>query len=162
MLLLVWGLMTESAEARRKDGLIYRGKQWLIDCVDISGGYIFDHKYEKFTVTTAVNNVFGPRYGAFTMLELDRTAPSVVIGPTVSLTDFAYVWGGIDFISQRGMFARGGFKYARKDLGIGFYPVRWFTVKIAHSFNAGSRMEIGFRIPLEKDPAYLLRIRNRR
>lgn len=162
LLLLLTVVCTLGAEAqRRHTGLIYRGKQWLIPCVDMCGGYIWDHKYDKYTVSTTFNNIYWERFGLFAMFEMDWAAPALVTGPTVSINDFAYVYGGIDFVTDRGMFARGGITHARKDLGIGFYPIRYVTVKICHSFNAGSRAEIGIRLPLEKEPEYY-RQRNRR
>jgi hypothetical protein len=154
ILLLAVLLIAFSSEAKRKDGLIYRGKQRLVPCIDIGVGYIWDHKYEKFTVSTMVNNLYSKRLGVFSVVELDMAAPAVMIGPTVTINDYAYVWGGIDIMTSRGVFGRDGFRHARKDLGIGFYPIRWATIKIAHSFNAGSRFEIGIRIPLKPEPVY--------
>ena len=152
LLLLLVSIGTDAQ--RRNTGLIYRGKQWLIPCVDVCGGYIWDRKYEKFTVSTTLNNIYLERFGAFAVFEMDWAAPALVTGPTVSINDFAYVYGGIDFVTNRGVFARGGIKHARKDLGIGFYPIRYLTVRICHSFNAGSRAEIGIRLPLGNEPAY--------
>ena len=160
--LLILLLMADHAGARPRNGLIYRGKQWLIACMDVGVGYIPDHKYERYTVSTAFNNIYSRRFGAFSVVEVDRHNPAVVIGPTVSLTDYAYVYGGIDFLTSRGCFGRHSFVHARKDLGLGVYPVRWATIKVCHSFNSGSRIEIGVRIPLKRDPAAILRIRNRR
>jgi hypothetical protein len=159
ILLLVALLLTISAQAQPKKGLIYRGKQRFVPCVDIGVGYIWDHKYEKYTISTMFNNIISRQYGFFSVVELDKAAPAVVLGPTITVYDFAYIWAGIDIFTSRGYFAR-GFTHSRKDLGIGFYPFRWATVKIAHSFNSNSRIEIGIRIPLERDPAYL-RLRKR-
>jgi hypothetical protein len=143
-----------------KDGLIYRGDQNFYPCIDIGAGYLFDHKYEKFTISSSFNNFILKRGGMFVMVELNPPNPAIVLGPTLSIFDFAYVWGGVDFFTARGIFQRGGFKYARKDLGIGFYPWKWAVVKIAHSFSAGSRIEVGIRIPLRNEISYL-RIRTR-
>lgn len=143
------------AQERRYNGLVYRGRQRLIPCMDMSGGYIWDHKYEKFTISTTFNNLYLKRWGGFVMVELDPVVPAIVIGPTVSINDFAYVYTGFDFLTSRGYFARGGLKHARKDLGIGFYPVKWATFKLCHSFNSGSRFEVGFRIPLERESDYI-------
>jgi hypothetical protein len=156
ILLMFCLLLVRIADAQpNKNGVIYRGVQNFYPCIDVGVGYIADHKYEKFTISTTINNFYLRRFGAFTMIELDWTAPAVVMGPTVSIYDFAYIWGGMDFFTSRGFFARGGFEHARKDIGIGFYPFRWATVKIAHSFNAGSRVEIGVRIPFKNEPVYL-------
>jgi hypothetical protein len=138
-----------------RNGIIYRGEQKFYPCMDVGVGFISDHKYRKFTISSTFNNFYLTRCGVFSMVELDFAAPAVVIGPTISIYDFAYVWGGIDFLTSRGIFARGGIAHARKDLGIGFYPFRWATIKIAHSFNAGSRIEIGVRIPFNEEPDYL-------
>jgi hypothetical protein len=143
-----------------KNGVIYRGKQQFIPCMDIGIGYIFDHKYEKFTLSSSFNNFIAQRYGMFLVVELNPPAPAIVIGPTITIYDFAYIWGGIDVFTTRGYFQRGGFKHARKDLGIGFFPWKWAVVKLAHSFNAGSRIEVGIRIPLKSEANYL-RIRTR-
>jgi hypothetical protein len=143
------------SQERRYNGLLYRGRQRLIPCMDMAGGYIWDHKYKKYTISTTFNNLYMKRWGGFVMVELDPVVPAIVIGPTVSINDFAYVYTGFDFLTGRGYFARGGLKHARKDLGIGFYPVKWATLKICHSFNAGSRFEIGFRIPLERESDYI-------
>lgn len=148
-------LVSAGAQERRYNGLLYRGKQRLIPCMDMSVGYILDDKYEKFTISTTFNNLYLKRWGGFAMVELDPVEPAIVIGPTVSINDFAYVYTGFDFLTGRGYFARGGLKHARKDLGIGFYPFKFATVKICHSFNAGSRIEVGFRIPLERESDYI-------
>jgi hypothetical protein len=123
--------------------------------MDMSVGYLWDHKYEKFTVSTTFNNLYLKRWGGFVMVELDPVVPAIVIGPTVSINDFAYVYTGFDFLTSRGYFARGGLKHARKDLGIGFYPFKWATFKLCHSFNSGSRFEVGIRIPLERESDYI-------
>lgn len=151
---LLMVLFFEAGGQRRYNGLVFRGRQRLINCMDMAGGYIWDHKYEKFTISTTFNNLYLKRFGGFAMIELDPVVPAIVMGPTISVNDFAYVYTGLDFLTQRGYFARGGLKHARKDLGIGFYPFRWATVKVCHSFNAGSRFEIGFRLPLEEEPLY--------
>jgi hypothetical protein len=143
-----------------KNGLIYRGDQNFYPCIDIGVGFIFDHKYEKFTISSSYNNFIYKRYGMFMMVELNHTNPAIVLGPTITVFDFAYLWGGVDFLTPRGIFQRGGIQYARKDLGIGFYPLKWAVVKIAHSFNAGSRIEVGIRIPQRNEINYL-RIRTR-
>lgn len=156
LLLILLTIFHENADAQRRyNGLVFRGKQRFISCMDVGFGYIWDHKYETFTLSTTFNNVYLKRCGGFAMIELDPVQPAIVIGPSISINDFSYVYTGFDFLTSRGYFARGGLKHARKDLGIGFYPFRWATVKICHSFNAGSRVEIGFRIPLENDPTYL-------
>lgn len=141
------GIVFRSRGQRRYNGLVFRGRQRLINCMDMAGGYIWDHKYEKFTISTTFNNLYLKRFGGFAMIELDPVVPAIVMGPTISVNDFAYVYTGLDFLTQRGYFARGGLKHARKDLGIGFYPFRWATVKICHSFNAGSRFEIDSGCP---------------
>jgi hypothetical protein len=161
ILILIMLFTTGLANAQvNKDGLIYRGNQNFVPCMDIGVGYIFDHKYEKITISSSFNNFIYKRYGMFTMVELNPSNPAFVLGPTITIFDFAYIWGGIDLFTARGLFQRGGFRYARKDLGIGFYPWKWAVVKIAHSFNAGSRIEVGFRIPLRNEANYL-RIRTR-
>jgi hypothetical protein len=160
LLILLLTLISDlNGQERRYNGLLYRGKQRLIPCMDMAGGYILDNKYEKFTISTTFNNLYLKRWGGFAMIELDPVEPAIVIGPTVSINDFSYVYTGFDFLTSRGYFARGGLKHARKDLGIGFYPFRFATVKICHSFNAGSRIEVGFRIPLERESDYIRRSR---
>jgi hypothetical protein len=159
--ILVLLLTSGHADAQvRRDGTIYRGKQKFVFCMDIGVGYIFDHKYEKYTVSTSFNNFIAPRYGMFVMVELTSPAPAIVLGPTITIYDFAYIYGGIDLFTSRGYFQRGGFTHARKDLGIGLFPWKWAVVKLSHSFNAGSRIEVGIRIPLEREDNYL-RIRKR-
>jgi hypothetical protein len=143
-----------------KNGVIYRGNQNFNPCVDVGVGYIFDHKYEKFTISSSYNNFIYKRFGIFMMVELNPPDPAVVVGPTITVFDFAYIYAGADFFTARGFFQRGGLKYARKDLGIGFYPWKWAVVKFAHSFNAGSRVEVGIRIPLLNETNYL-RMRTR-
>ena len=161
ILILITLLTLGVAEAQiNKDGIIYRGKQNFIPCMDIGFGYIFDHKYEKYTLSTSFNNFISQRYGMFLMFELNPPAPAIVMGPTITIYDFAYVYGGIDFFTTRGYFQRGGFKHARKDLGIGIFPFKWAVIKICHSFNAGSRVEVGVRIPFKSEANYL-RMRTR-
>jgi hypothetical protein len=161
ILILILLLILGHADAQvSRDGTIYRGKQKFAFSMDIGVGYIFDHKYEKYTVSTSFNNFISPRYGMFVMVELTPPAPAIVIGPTITIYDFAYIYGGIDFFTSRGYFQRGGFTHARKDLGIGLYPWKWAVVKLSHSFNAGSRIEVGIRIPLQREDNYL-RIRKR-
>jgi hypothetical protein len=155
LILLFTVILNMDAQERRYNGLLYRGRQRLIPCMDMAGGFIWDNKYEKFTISTTFNNLYLKRWGGFAMIELDPVEPAIVIGPTISINDFAYVYTGFDFLTSRGYFARGGLKHARKDLGIGFYPVKWATFKLCHSFNAGSRFEVGFRIPLERESDYI-------
>lgn len=154
-IILILQFYESGSQERRYNGLVYRGKQQLVPCMDMAVGYIWDHKYERFTFTTTFNNLYFNRWGGFAMVELDPVTPAIVIGPTISINDFSYVYTGFDFLTSRGCFARGGIKWARKDLGIGFYPFKWATVKLCHSFNAGSRFEIGFRIPLERESDYI-------
>ncbi len=158
MLILVLAVAETGAQIN-SDGVIYRGKQKFLNSMDIGFGYIFDHKYEKYTLSTSFNNFIGERYGMFVMFELNPPAPAIVMGPTITIYDFAYVYGGIDFFTTRGYFQRGGFKHARKDLGIGIYPFKWGVIKLCHSFNAGSRVELGIRIPLESEARYNRRLR---
>ncbi len=158
MLILVQIAMQSNAQTSR-DGVIYRGNQKFLNTLDIGLGYIFDNKYEKYTLSTSVNNFIGQRYGMFVMVELNPPSPAIVMGPTITIYDFAYIYGGIDFFTTRGYFQRGGFKHARKDLGIGIYPFRWGVIKLCHSFNAGSRVELGIRIPLEREIRYNRRLR---
>lgn len=124
-----------------------RGQQELQTCIDFGVGYIPDSEYKVVTVSSAVNNLYLKRMGAFIMGELNFKTPAVIIGPTVSINHFSYVFAGMDFFTSRGL-ASIGFKDARKDFGLGFYIKQLATVKIAYSFNAGPRAEIGLRFPL--------------
>ncbi len=118
LIFLLFVLLTHVEAQRRYNGLVYRGKQQLVPCMDMAGGYIWDNKYEKYTVSITFNNLYMKRWGGFAMVEMDPVVPAIVIGPTISINDFAYVYTGFDFLTQRGYFARGGLKHARKDLGI--------------------------------------------
>ena len=122
-------------------------QQELQTCIDFGVGYIPDKEYQKVTVSTAINNLYLKRFGAFTMVELNFYRPAVIIGPTVSINHFSYVFTGMDFFTSRGL-ASQTFKGSRKDFGVGFYIKQLVTLKIAYSFNAGPRAEIGLRFPL--------------
>jgi hypothetical protein len=159
LLLFLMIMAAQSVAQINRDGVIYRGKQKFLFSMDLGFGFIFDHKYEKYTVSTSFNNFIEQRYGMFVMVELNPPAPAIVFGPSITIYDFAYIYGGIDVFTTRGYFHRGGFKHARKDLGIGLYPFKWGVVKLCHSFNAGSRVELGIRIPLESEARYIRKLR---
>ena len=162
ILLLLFLLTTIHAGAQvNRDGVIYRGKQKFLDCMDLSVGYIYDHKYERFTLSSSVNNIISDRFGIFGMLEIYPPAPAFVFGPTITIYDFAYIYAGMDVFTSRGYFRRGGFTHARKDLGICVYPFKWGVIKICHSFHADSRVEIGLRIPLEREDRFIRTVRRR-
>lgn len=122
-------------------------QQELQTCIDFGIGYIPDKDYKVATVSSAVNNLYLKRLGAFVMAELNFDTPTVIIGPTVSINHFSYVFAGMDFFTSRGL-ASQTFKESRKDFGVGFYIKQLVTLKIAYSFNAGPRAEIGLRFPL--------------
>ena len=146
-ILLLSGILFSLSSAAQQNTSANNTRQELEPCIDFGVGYIPDKDYKQMTVSTSVNNWYLKRFGAFAMVELNFDSPAVIIGPTVSINHFSYVFTGIDFLTSRGTFNL-SFKDARKDFGVGFYIKEWATIKIAYSFSAGPRAEVGIRIPL--------------
>ena len=147
ILFLAGILLSFSTTAQQDDPGSAKTGQILQPCIDFGIGYIPDKEYQVVTISGAVNNWYLKRFGAFVMAEMNFDTPALVVGPTVSINHFSYVFTGIDLFTSRGMFAQ-SFKEARKDFGVGFYIKQLVTLKIAYSFNAGPRAEIGLRFPL--------------
>lgn len=117
-------------------------------CVDAGLGYIPKADYKNVTLSGTVNNFYLKRFGATTLLEIDSKNPAFLLGPTYSIKSFLYIFAQMDFFTSRGVF-NNGIDGARKDVGLGFYPKPWAAVKLAYSFSAGPRAEIGVRFPIQ-------------
>jgi len=147
ILFLAGIMLSFSTTAQQDDPGSTRTSQILEPCIDFGIGYIPDKEYQVVTISSAVNNWYLKRFGAYAMAEMNFDTPAILIGPTVSINHFSYVYFGIDFLTSRGLFAL-NFKDSRKDFGVGFYIKELITLKVAYSFNAGPRAEIGLRFPL--------------
>jgi hypothetical protein len=126
-------------------------KPALVRYVDFGIGYIPHAEYKKATLSVAANNLFFNRVGVIATTELNFDALAILVGPTVSVTHYLYVFAEMDFITSRGVFAQDGIKGARKDIGIGVHPWPWAVAKVAYSGNSGIRAEVGLRFPLSKN-----------
>lgn len=126
-------------------------KKELVPCADIGVGYLPKSSIQALRVSVAFNNLVFDRFGAYTALETNsgNNYFTHVIGLTGSINHFSYVYAGVDFFSDRGFLNNVGFKDVRKDMGIGFYPVKWATAKLGYSFSVGIYGEVGVRIPLK-------------
>lgn len=126
-------------------------------CLDFGVGYApktieGTGMYDAFRFSVALNNLLFHRFGVWTGFEKNFNSDyfTHILGLTGSITHWAYVYAGMDFFTDHGYFHNNGFEKTRKDVGIGFYPYKWLTLKVGWSQTVEFTGEIGIRIPLEK------------
>ena len=113
--------------------------------VDITAGYIPNTDVNAFKGGVSVNNIMINRFGLYTSFEkgFDDDYFSNIIGVTGSVTNYLYIFAGVDVYSKSGLVSNDSFQ--RKEMGIGVLPFNWAAVRIGYSFSVGPTIAVGFR-----------------
>jgi len=124
----------------------YGQKEKLNKNVDITAGYIPNSTYSGLKGGVSVNNIMVKRFGLYTSFEYglgDKDYFTNIIGATGSITNYLYVFAGVDVYSKHGLVSNDSF--SRKEMGIGVLPFKWAAVRIGYSFSVGPTIAVGFR-----------------
>jgi len=139
--------LTSIAQSDSRDSVVV--KKAPSSCIDFGVGFIPKSDYEAFKASVSVNNFVFKRFGLYTSFEANSNKDyfSHILGITVSVCSFAYFSAGMDFFTKYGLFKNVG-DGNRKEIGVGFYPWKWTTVKVGYSKSVGPSFQIGARFPL--------------
>jgi hypothetical protein len=120
--------------------------------IELTFGYVPSSDNNALKGNIAINNLVLKRLGAYTSVEygLNTRQYYNTIGPTLRINNYAYLWGGMDLFSSKGLIQgnSGGF---RKEFGIGFtpykIPYRITVVRVGWSTSIGITFSAGLYIP---------------
>ena len=117
--------------------------------IELTAGYLFKSGNEGLKAGLGVNNLVFHRIGFYTSLEyaLDGKNFSNTVGGTVSIFKYAYVWGGMDFFTKKGLF-QSGFEGIRKEAGVGITPYKFLVFRVGWSSSVGPSVAAGVRIQI--------------
>lgn len=129
---------------------------WKLEpSLDMTGGYLFETENDIYKVNLSANNIFYNAFGLYTSFEwgvddLGEDYFSNMIGATASVLPKLYIFGGFDFFTEHGMFSNDPVNpiFCRKELGIGYTPLRWIAFRGSWSNSMGFTASAGLRIPL--------------
>jgi len=118
----------------------------------VTAGYVPKPSVKALKSSIAFNNFLLKRIGVYTSLEkgLDSRFFTNIYGITGTVHKNIYLWGGVELFTKNGLLnsESEGFNKARKEIGIGFLPVKNLVVKGGWSSSVGVTFEAGLRIPL--------------
>ena len=97
----------------------------------------------------SLNNILFHRFGFYSSVETDFSNFSNIYGMTATITSWAYIWGGLDFITKNGILYK-NIPDVRKEVGIGFIPYKWIVIRVGYSSSVGPTLTGGVKIPLEQ------------
>ena len=138
ILLLLTILFIASLSAHAQSGRLEK-------TIDITAGYIPNSDFNAFKGGVSVNNIMVTRFGLYTSFEkgFDSDYFSNIIGVTGSITNYLYIFAGVDVYSKYGLVSQDRFN--RKEMGIGVLPFKWAAVRVGYSFSVGPTIAVGFR-----------------
>jgi hypothetical protein len=139
------GYLPYSAGSKSPDS-----KSLIYTNLELTAGYLPKTGNEAFKTSIGVNNLLFRRLGVYTSLEFGSGENNLtnIVGGSVTVLPLLYVWGGMDFFTENGVF-RKEWKGTRKELGIGITPYKWSVFRIGWSSSVGLSLAAGVRIPLE-------------
>jgi|GEM_PF-1402217 len=112
--------------------------------IELTAGYLFKSGNEGLKAGVGLNNLVFRRIGFYTSLEyaMDGQNMSNTVGGSVSIFKYAYVWGGMDLFTKKGLF-QSGFEGIRKETGVGITPYKFLVFRVGWSSSVGPSVAAG-------------------
>ena len=127
-----------------------------IKSIDFLVGFVPNQDYNAIKLDLVASNMLLKIIGFYTSFEIGQSNPyfTNIWGVNISIFRFLYLFGGIDIFTSYGVISNtkeNSTNGTRKEVGIGLYPVKNFTLRTGYSYEVGIAFTAGYRFPISKD-----------
>ncbi len=121
--------------------------------VSIQAGVAFNPDYSALKFNAEFYNLVFNYVGFYTSFEIGVGSSywSNIIGFNVSFAKIIYAYAGMDlFTKQHGIIHNDFMGGVRKEIGMGFFPVKNLVLRIGFSLDVALTLTVGYRLPFDK------------